>query len=95
MRVVWTDTARAELASQVRYIAERNRDAARRQQIMVQAAVRRLRDFPRMGRPGTIDGTRELPITGTPYIAIYEEFNDKLVIVHVYHGRQDWQAGNE
>jgi toxin ParE1/3/4 len=89
MRIVWSDAAKGELAAQIRYIAERNRDAARRQRTVIHEAVRRLRDFSRLGRPGDLAGTRELVIAGTPFIVVYEELSGDLVILHVYHGRQD------
>jgi toxin ParE1/3/4 len=37
----------------------------------IDAAVRRLIEFPESGRPGRIAGTRELVVPRTPYIAAY------------------------
>jgi toxin ParE1/3/4 len=91
MRVVWTDEAKGDLTEQIRYIAARDRDAASRQRSRVQQAISSLRQTPRMGRPGTIDGTRELVISGTSYIAVYGIVGEDIEIYHVYHGRQDWQ----
>ena len=35
-------------------------------------------------------GSRELVITGTPYLAAYRVENDAVVIVRVVHGAQRW-----
>jgi toxin ParE1/3/4 len=41
-----------------------------------------------MGRPGLVDGTREL-VEG-PYIIVYKVFEDgKIVILTVVHGARD------
>lgn len=54
------------------------------------AAARGLRDFPKSGRPGRIAGTRELVVTGTPYIAAYAVTETTVRILRVLHGSQQW-----
>ena len=54
------------------------------------AAVRRLRDFPASGRVGRIAGTRELVISGTPYVAAYAISETAVRILRVLHGAQEW-----
>lgn len=46
-----------------------------------------------MGRPGRVDGTRELVISHTPYIAAYRIAGDTVHIPHVLHGAQEWPEG--
>ncbi|UCM24797.1 type II toxin-antitoxin system RelE/ParE family toxin [Ensifer adhaerens] len=53
-------------------------------------AVRRLLDFPESGRPGRIEGTRELAILRTPYIAAYTVTVDRVRILRILHGAQIW-----
>jgi toxin ParE1/3/4 len=92
MRIVWTDQANSDLREQIRYIAARDRDAAKRQRARVHEAVSNLRDTPRIGRPGSLEGTRELVISGTPYIVVYALMNDVIEIYHCYHARQARQG---
>jgi toxin ParE1/3/4 len=53
-------------------------------------AIERLKEQPRPGRPGRVAGTRELVITRTSYIAVYEIIGDSIAVVRVIHGRQRW-----
>jgi toxin ParE1/3/4 len=53
-------------------------------------AARRLLHFPDSGRPGRIDGTRELVIPRTPYVAAYLVDADTVRILRVLHGAQMW-----
>jgi plasmid stabilization system protein ParE len=41
---------------------------------------------PASGRPGRLRGTRELVVTGTPYIAAYRVVDDMVTILRVLHG---------
>jgi plasmid stabilization system protein ParE len=41
-----------------------------------------------MGRPGRISGTRELVITGTPFVAVYRVRADAVEILRFLHGAQ-------
>ncbi len=95
MRVVWTDEAKGDLTAQIRYIAFRDRDAARRVRSRVHQAVSQLRRTPKIGRPGTTSGTRELVIAGTSYIAEYGIVGDSIEIYHLHHGRQNWHEAAE
>jgi toxin ParE1/3/4 len=44
-----------------------------------------LRRLPRSGRPGRVEGTRELVITRTPYIVAYRIIGDTVRILRVLH----------
>ena len=56
----------------------------------IAAAARQLVDFAKSGRPGRVAGTRELVVTGTPYIAAYAVTADTVRILRVLHGAQRW-----
>ena len=95
MIVVWTEQARGELLGHYDYYRAHNPEAARRLRQRVTEGAKRLRDYPRMGRPGRVEGTRELVISGTPFVLVYRVGPARVEIVHVYHGRQDWQSESE
>jgi toxin ParE1/3/4 len=90
MDIVWREVALDGLEQARRYIAEHNPSAADRIFEAILAAVRRLGDTPNMGRPGRVDGTRELVVVGTPYLVAYAVIGDRLHIIAVQHGAQEW-----
>ncbi|MGB0108856.1 MAG: type II toxin-antitoxin system RelE/ParE family toxin, partial [Terriglobales bacterium] len=53
-------------------------------------SVQQLATFPMSGRSGRVPGTRELVISNTPFIAAYAIDQDRIVILAVYHGAQQW-----
>lgn len=53
-------------------------------------AARRLIDFPQSGRPGRVDGTRELVIARTSYVAPYLVDGNVVRILRVIHGARIW-----
>jgi toxin ParE1/3/4 len=54
------------------------------------AAVERLTDLPRRGRPGRVADTRELVLAPLPWIAIYRVDSAAVTILRILHGAQDW-----
>jgi toxin ParE1/3/4 len=51
-----------------------------------------LANHPHMGRAGRIKGTRELVVSGTPYVIAYRVEPDAVVILRLLHGAQRWPA---
>lgn len=90
MKVEWLHEARRNRQSQLGYIAERNPAAAIRLGDAIADATARLANFPEIGPRGRVEGTRELLIAGTPYIAIYRIENSKVVILRLLHDSQFW-----
>jgi toxin ParE1/3/4 len=56
----------------------------------IREAVETLLRHPGSGRPGRIDGTRELVIGRTPYIAAYHILGDVICVLRLLHGAQLW-----
>ena len=92
MRVIWTAPARRDVRSHVSYVAERNRDAAQKLRADIRQSVGGLADYPNRGRPGRVQGTRELPIVGTSYVVIYRVMEAQVEILRVLHGAQEWPS---
>jgi toxin ParE1/3/4 len=44
---------------------------------------------PDSGRLGGCEGTREIVLTGLPYIAIFEESDKSIIILRVLYGADD------
>ena len=59
----------------------------------IERQIERLRDFPRSGRIGRMPETRELVVSGTPYIVVYL-VSDDVELIRVLHGAQKWPPEN-
>ena len=90
MTVVWSPRAIQHLAALRAYIARDNPDAAAGVALTLLAAVERLAELPNLGRPGRLAGTRELVVPGTPFVIPYRVRSERLEIIAVFHGRQEW-----
>jgi toxin ParE1/3/4 len=90
LRIEWLPAAARGRASQLAYVAERNPRAAIDPGDAIEAAVARLADHPHSGRPGRVAGTRELVVSGTPYVVAYRVEQAAVVILRVLHGAQRW-----
>lgn len=90
MRIEWLPTGERDRESQIAYIGDRNPWAAIDMDDAIEAAVGRLAAHPRMGRPGRHRGTRELVVTGTPYVIAYRIEGNVVVILRLLHGAQRW-----
>ena len=90
MRLRWTTPASQDLYNIVRRIQEDNPSAAAKVASTLYDGCERLADFPRRGRRGRIEGTRELVFPGLPYIVVYRIQDRSLEILRIYHGAQDW-----
>jgi len=56
----------------------------------LQARLSVLSEHRAAGRPGRIAGTRELVLTGTPYIAVYTIEDSAVCVRRILHGAQQW-----
>lgn len=90
MRVRWLRKALANLEAEADYIAQDNPAAANRIVQSVFHAVSLLRKNPALGRSGRVAGTRELVVSGTPYIVPYRVRGDTVEILRVFHGARKW-----
>ena len=90
MRVEWHPLARADLAELVAYVASHDVNAAYRVHGEIRKQTEMLATYPESGRPGRVRRTRELVVTGTPYLVAYRVIDDIVTILRVLHGARQW-----
>ena len=90
MFLEWSVFALADRIAIFDYIEADSPRAAVSVDDRIETCVEGLAQFPEMGRPGRINGTRELVISRTPYIAAYRIVGDTVRILRVLHGAQQW-----
>jgi toxin ParE1/3/4 len=89
--IEWTEQAARQLEQAHDTIALSNsEDIADRITTRIVSGIQRLATFPMAGRSGRVPGTRELVISNTPFIAAYTINHDRIVVLAVYHGAQQW-----
>jgi addiction module RelE/StbE family toxin len=71
MRIRWTTDAVEDLEQIALRIRKDNATAARNVLRTITAGISSLRKFPRRGRIGKLEGSRELVLALLPYIAVY------------------------
>lgn len=90
MRLTWSALAIADRLAIFDFIEQENPAAAVRIDTKIELGIRQILQFPESGRIGRVTGTRELVITGTPYIAAYAVLPDRIRVLRILHGAQVW-----
>jgi toxin ParE1/3/4 len=90
MKLEWSAAARSDRKRIYDYIDARNPRAAIAVDERIREALSRLLQFPMSGRIGRVEGTRELIIDRTPYIAAYQLIGKNVRILRLLHGAQEW-----
>lgn len=90
MRLRWTTPAAQDLYNIALHIQQDNPAAADKVAQTLYDGCDSLENFPRRGRKGRMEGTRELVFAGLPYIVVYRIQDQDLEILRIYHGAQDW-----
>jgi addiction module RelE/StbE family toxin len=89
--IEWTEQAARQLDQAHDYIALSNsEEVAARITMRIVNSVQQLATFPMSGRAGRVRGTRELFIPSTPFIVAYTIARDRIVILALYRGAQQW-----
>lgn len=90
MRLEWSAFALADREAIFDWVASENPRAAGILDERIEHRIEALLAFPQSGRPGRIEGTRELVIAGTSYIAAYRTSGDVIRILRVLHMARLW-----
>ena len=66
MQIRWQKRAIKDLVNLQKYIARERPRVAAQISVKIRRAIGLLSNQPQMGRPGRVEGTRELIVPGTP-----------------------------
>lgn len=89
MRLAWTRPAVRHRALIRAYISQEDSVAARRLDELILGRAARLREFPELGRPGRVPGTREL-VVHPNYVLVYDVAGDLVRILALVHTARNW-----
>lgn len=90
MALRWHRQALEDLRGIYDYIARNSPAAARRVVATIREQADILREYPAIGRPGRLEGTRELVVSRYPYIIAYREKGAGVEILLVVHTSRLW-----
>ena len=89
MKLVWTRLAQADRRAIREYIATDDKRAALAMDELFSQKAARLAQLPEMGKPGRVDGTREL-VAHRSYILIYAVEDDHVQVLRIMHTARQW-----
>ena len=72
------------LASEIKL--QNNAATAKHMLLEIKKQFDALAEYPDAGRVGGCDGTREVVMSGMPYITIYEQTDSAVIVVRVLRG---------
>jgi toxin ParE1/3/4 len=90
MQLKWASPAIRDLISAGEFIAADNPTAATKMAARILEAVEGLLEYPAIGREGRLADSRELVVTGTPFIVIYRLRMPTVQILRVLHHARQW-----
>ena len=90
MKLVWSARSLDDRREIYTYIEGENPWAAITVDERIEASAQRLIQFPESGRPGRVEGTRELLVRRAPYILPYRIVGDSVRILRVIHAARLW-----
>ena len=89
MRVRWTPAAAKDLQDIADYLREHHPQYRQATLRKLYDTIRSLKISPRRGRPGRVEGTRELLFPPMPYVAVYQVGEGTIEVLRIWHGSQD------
>lgn len=92
--LIWSPTSRADLADIDAYLSEWDPAAAVRILRAIRSAASRLSEYPRLGW-STNERFRVIGVRQTSYLILYRLRDERVEIVRIRHGREDWYGAIE
>jgi toxin ParE1/3/4 len=89
--IEWTEQATQQLDQAHDYVTLSNsEEVAAEITMLIVTSVQQLATFPMSGRSGRVPGARELVISNSPSVVAYCIEKQRIVILAIYHGAQQW-----
>lgn len=92
MKIHFAKPAEIDLEEAASFISSDNGKAATSTVRRVFEAIDYLSTFPSMGRCGRVPNTRELIVSGTPFVVIYQMRCHVIFILRILHSARKWPA---
>ncbi len=90
MRVKWLRQALLDLDAIEAYVTSDSPAIAIKVVVTIITAVALLKEQPGIGRTGRVPGTKELLVSGLPYLVPYRVKDGTVQILRVYHTSRKW-----
>jgi len=90
LKIRWVHLALDDLREIDKYISKDSPATAKKLLTLIWETTQLLKEHPHIGRPGRVSGTRELVISGTPFIIPYRVASGEIQILRVIHGARNW-----
>lgn len=92
MNLLWTNPAAFQLRAIFDFIADDRPSAAERMVRLIRKSAQQAAQMPNSGRPGRVARTREVVVSGTPYVIAYRIQGNDVQVLAVMHAAQDWPS---
>jgi toxin ParE1/3/4 len=89
MRIRWTPAAAADLQQINDYLSAHHPHYRQATIRKIYETIRSLKQSPHRGRPGRVEGTREVLFLPLPYVAVYRVNGQTIAVLRIYHHAQD------
>ena len=89
MRIRWTPAAAADLQQISEYLQEHHPQYRQPTLRKLYETIRGLKEAPYRGRPGRVEGTREVLFPPLPFVAVYRINGETIEVLRVWHTAQD------
>jgi toxin ParE1/3/4 len=90
VKIRWTQIAADDLKSVHDYLSEHTPTRADTVVDRILAGIDALEQYPNLGRPGRLEGARELVIARTPFVVFYRLRKNEVEILGVLHAARKW-----
>jgi addiction module RelE/StbE family toxin len=89
MLIRWTRAADADLQQINDYLKEHHPQYRQATLRKLYETIKGLKNSPLRGKPGRVEGTREILFPPLPYVAVYRVRPDAIEVLRIWHTARD------